>query len=154
MTNKLEQMTTGEHKQLGVDLFNRVWELMDKPHRTPEEEGEMLSAAHASYYHWMATKPPIVNLARGEWQLSRVYCVLNRPEPALYHAKRSLGYCVDNEIGDFDLAFGYEAVARALSLAGDASCLDYLELARKAAAEIKETEDRQIVLQDLQTIKC
>ena len=30
------------------------------------------------------------HLARGEWQISRVYTVLGRPEPALNHAHRVL----------------------------------------------------------------
>jgi hypothetical protein len=154
MTKKLDEMTCDEHKQLGIDLFNHAWELMEKPNRSSEEDTELLNTAHASYYHWIASKPPVVNLARGEWLVSRVYCVLNRSEPALYHAKRSLGYCVDNGIGDFDLAFGYEAVARALSLTSDPDCGKYLELAHKAASDVKESEDREIVLQDLETIKC
>ena len=37
----------------------------------------MIHAAHASRYHWsqVGTK---ANLARGEWQVSRVYTVLGR----------------------------------------------------------------------------
>ena len=55
------------------------------------------------------------NLARGEWQCSRVYAVLGRAEPALWHARR----CVElDEAGaegreDWDLAAAYEAMARA-----------------------------------------
>ena len=51
----------------------------------------MIHAAHAARYHWskVGTK---ANLARGEWQVSRVYTVLERPEPALYHAHRCLAY--------------------------------------------------------------
>lgn len=151
---KLDQMTAEDHKQLGIDLFNHTWTLMDSNDRTPEGNAELLNTAHASYYHWIASKPPVVNLARGEWLLSRVYCVLNRPEPALHHAKRSLDYCLANGIKDFDLAFGYEALARSYSLTSDPACSEFLELAKQAAAEINEPEDKQLVLQDLRTIKC
>jgi tetratricopeptide (TPR) repeat protein len=61
------------------------------------------------------------HLARGEWLISRVYAVLQRPEPALYHARRVLDLCQDNGIGDFDLAFAYEALARAHATAGGAA---------------------------------
>ena len=47
----------------------------------------MIHAAHASRYHWGEVGDD-VNLARGEWQCSRVYAVLGRGEPALWHARR------------------------------------------------------------------
>ena len=72
----------------------------------------MLDAPHASRFHW-GEVGTAVNLARGEWQVSHVYAVLNRAEPALYHARRCLAICEANAIGDFDLAYAYEAIARA-----------------------------------------
>lgn len=76
-------------RKLAADLFNTVWSLMEKANRTREEDDMMIHAAHASRYHW-AEVGTAVNLARGEWQISRVYCVLNRAESALFHAKRCL----------------------------------------------------------------
>jgi hypothetical protein len=71
----------------------------------------MLHMAHASRYHWEQVGTP-ANLARGEWLCSRVYAVLGRPEPALHHARRVVQICERNGIGDWDLAFSHEAVAR------------------------------------------
>ena len=69
---------------------------------------------------------------RGEWQVSRVYAVLNRPEPALWHARRCLDLCQQHGIGDFDLAFGYEAMGRAHAIAGQhEAAASYLQLARR-----------------------
>ena len=83
----------------------------------------------------------------------RVYAVLERPEPALYHARRVLDLCQDNGIGDFDLAFAYEALARAHAIAGDAALArDYTDQALAAAEDIADDEDRDIVLADLETI--
>ncbi len=64
-----------DHRQLGVDLFNHVWTLLDAPERTREQDDEMLHASHASRHHWAQVGGP-EHLARGEWQLSRVYVVL------------------------------------------------------------------------------
>ena len=33
------------------------------------------------------------NLARGEWQVSRVYVLLGRAETAIWHARRCLEHC-------------------------------------------------------------
>ena len=76
-------------RQLAKDLFNHTWTLLEKTDRTPAEDDEMIHSAHASRYHWgeVGVGEP-VNLARGEWQCSRVYAVLGRAEPALWHARR------------------------------------------------------------------
>ena len=73
------EMTDDEklHKQFAVDLFNATWDLLEKPARTKEEDDEMIHSAHASRYHWGKVGEP-VNLARGEWQVARVYTLLNR----------------------------------------------------------------------------
>ena len=76
-------------RQLAVDLFNHVWTLLDTDERTPEQDVEMIHAAHASRHHWGEVGTP-VNVARGEWQISRVYATLGRGEPALFHAQRCL----------------------------------------------------------------
>lgn len=140
------------HRQLGVDLFNYTWELIDKPARTPAEDDEMIHCAHASRHHWGQVGAP-VNFVRGEWQVSRVYAVLKRPEPARYHAQRCLELCLQHGITDFDLAFAYEALARAAALAGErTAALAYLEQARQAGAGITEDDDREIFNNDLATI--
>jgi hypothetical protein len=75
------------HRKMGVDLFNMVWDLMDK--------------------------------------------------------------------ADFDIAFAYEAVARANAVAGNAAdCQKYLDLAKKAGKDIKKEGDKQYFFDDLGTISC
>src|SRR5205085_2370588 len=109
-------MNAEEQRRLAASLFNHVWTLLERDSRTEEEDDEMIHAAHASRHHWGAVGAP-VNLARGEWQCSRVYAVLGRGEPALWHARRCLELCDRHSIGDFDLAFAYEALARAHAVA-------------------------------------
>jgi hypothetical protein len=140
------------HKKLGIDLFNYTWELLDKAQRTREEDDTMIHAAHASRFHW-GKAGTAVNLARGEWQISRVYAVLGRAEPSRFHGQRCLELCQENGIGDFDLAFAYEALARAASVAeNEAAKVKYLALAQEAAQHIAETDDRELVVHDLETI--
>ena len=140
------------HKKMGVDLFNLVWSLLDKKDRTKEEDDKMIHAAHASRFHWGEIGTAI-NFARGEWQISRVYSVLDQSQAAAYHGKRSLDICKENKIGDFDLAFAYEAMARAYAIGGDKSQNEkYTELAKKAAEQIKKKEDKDYFLSELKTI--
>lgn len=139
-------------RQVAAALFNRVWTLLETEARTEAEEAEMIHAAHASCYHWMMSGEP-VKRARGEWQCSRVYAVLGRPEPALFHARKVLDICQRDGIADFDLAFAYEALARATALAGDtAEARRWAELARAACEQVDQDDDRELVLSDLETL--
>ncbi len=140
------------HKKMAVDLFNRTWDLLDKPERTPEENDELVHAGHASRFHWGKVGKP-VNLARGEQQLSHIYAVLKRAEPAFFHGQRALEICQANGIADFDIAFAYEALARASAVAGNQPERDrYVELARAAADGIAKEDDRKYFLSQLETV--
>lgn len=141
------------HKQLAIELFNLTWDLMDKKDRNQDEIDRMINAAHASRYHWGIVGEP-VNFARGDWQISRVYSLVSRAEPCLYHAERCLKVTLENDLQDFDLAFAYEAMARACHLAGDAvETAKYYTLAQEAGAEIKEADDRTYFFGELETIE-
>lgn len=79
--------------------------------------------------------------------------MLGRPEPALFHARKVLEICKREGIADFDLAFAYEALARASASAGDTTeARRWAGLAREACEHVAEDDDRQIVLGDLETL--
>ena len=82
-----------------------------------------------------------------------MYAFLGKGESSLFHANYSLKLCLDHHIGDFDLAFGYEAVARAYMLLQDSEKLNaYLQLAKHAAEAIEKEEDKTYFLSELDTI--
>ncbi len=149
----MTEITPEIHRKLAASLFNRTWELIDLKERSSEETELMINAAHASLYHWLQVGEA-VNFARGEWQVSRVYSLCKRAEPALHHAENCLRICQEHHIGDFDLAFAYEALARACSVLGaPEKTQQYLDLAKEAAQNIKEKEDRQYLLSELASIE-
>jgi hypothetical protein len=139
-------------RQLGVDLFNEVWRLME----SREDDDRMLHAAHASAYHWSkAPECEPKNRARSEWMCSRVYAVLGRPEPAIHHAMRCLEITQEHadSMEDWDLPFAYEALARAYGVAGNAGeSRRFAELARESGESIADPEDRQHFAADLRTL--
>ena len=152
MTEEKKYTEQEWHKRAAITLFNLVWSLLDKKDRTKQEDDKMVHAVHASRFHWGEIGTP-VEFERGEWQISRVYSVLNRSQSALYHAERCLDICKEHNIGDFDIAFAYEAMARAHAVAGDKSdCEKYIKLAKEAGEQIKKKEDKDLFFGDLKTV--
>jgi hypothetical protein len=146
------KITPELHRSLGVSLFNEVWNLIDKKNRNSEDNELMINTAHASLFHWMQVGEP-VNFARGEWQVSRVYSICKRAEPALHHAENTLRICLQNGIGDFDLAFAYEALARAHAVENHVEKVaEYRTLGLAAAQSIEKKEDRDYFMAELSSI--
>ena len=144
------------HRRIGIALFNHTWTLLEKSDRSSAEIDEMIHAAHASRFHWeRAEGRRTVHLARGEWQCSRVYAVLGRGEPAVWHAKRCLSYveAAGNDIDVWDAAAAYEALSRAYAVAGDrAAATDWKAKAVVETASIADQDEREIIENDIATL--
>ena len=117
------ELDQASRRALAAGLFNHTWTLLETHPRTAAQDDEMIHAAHASRYHWGEVTDD-VHLARGEWQVARVYATLGRAEPALYHARRCVELAeADAAREDWDLAAAYEGMARACAVAGDRAAM-------------------------------
>jgi hypothetical protein len=138
-------------RALAVELYNTVWRLLEDT-TSAERRDEVVHCAHASAWHWSRVGTA-QNRAIGEWQLSRVYAVLSRPEPALHHAHRA--HDLAQQVGDVPwlLASAYEGLARAYAVAGDR---DQARLWRDRAVDVLDAvddeEDREIVRADIDSL--
>jgi hypothetical protein len=145
-------MNADEHRQLGIELYNRTWMLLERG----ADPDEIVDCAHASAHHWRhAAGATAANRARGHWICSHVYAVLGRADPALHHAGRCLALvqASPEEMDDFDLPSAYEALARAHTAAGEeAEARGYVELCRAEAAKIADAEDREHIESQLASI--
>jgi DNA-binding transcriptional MerR regulator len=148
-----EMVEVEERRQLAKDLFNETWSLLETPNRTPEQDLRMLHMAHASRFHW-GEVGAAENVSVGEWQVSRVYTVLDRIEPALFHAGRCMDVCRAEGFDDWKLAYAHEALARAHRLAGDeAAYREHLAAAEAILAGITDPEERELLEGDLATLR-
>lgn len=150
-----DKMTVDEfHKKIAISTNNGIWPILDKENPSKEELEEALHMAHTSLYHWSKIGQPI-NKARAEYMISRVNSALKWAEAAIYHAEQCLKITENTGIRDFDLAFSYEALARAYSVAGKKSeCKKHIDLSQKAINAIKGEEDRKICQSELDKVKC
>ncbi len=153
MAETAMKLSPDQHRQCAKALFNSVWTLLEQPDRTGDDDDLMVHRAHAMMLHWLQVGEH-VNFARGEWQLSRVYAVLGRFEPAVHHAERCRVICEDNGLGKFDKGFAYEALARAHAVGGNEREMEsFLDRARAAAREVDDEADRAVLLADLTTMR-
>jgi hypothetical protein len=147
-------MEAETERQLGIDLFNSTWTLIEKPDRSADDDDELVHRAHASAYHWRQVGTA-AQRARSEWLCSRVYAVLGRVEPAQHHARRSLEIVDAHpaEMEDWDLPAALEAVARAHWVAGDLDdARSYAQRGRELAAAIADEHDRVHIEADLREL--
>jgi hypothetical protein len=144
----LSAVDVDTHRALARELNRAVWDGLASD-RDPVADAGLADVAHASLHHWRVAGGPVEE-ARGEWLVSHVYAVLGRAEPALHHARRSYELCVAHGFGDFDLAYGYEGMARAHAVAGDLDeARTWHARATAAGAEVADEEDRTIFADDL-----
>jgi DNA-binding transcriptional MerR regulator len=139
-------------KSLASAWFNRVWELLEKGDRTVVDNEEMVNAAHASRFLWTSIGTA-KEWAIGDWQISRVYAVLDRAEPAVHHARRTLELAQRVPDEAWLTASAYEALSRAYHVAGDrAAATEWKAKAVAQLDQITDPDDREIVARDIATL--
>ena len=153
MSDKPNFDTVAVHRYFSAICFNKTWEFIDRPNRTPDEELVMLQTAMTSLWHWTQREDATPqNLSVGNWQVSRVYYLLGQADNARRYAEVSLKLAEGCE--PFYAAFAYEALARAEMVAGNkAKMQEYLEKAFALAEKVEDEEDKQVLMGDLRNIK-
>jgi len=147
-------MNQDQHKELGIAYFNKTWEYLDNPHRSEADNQTMLHYAHASRLHWELSGAPILNRIRGDWMLANVYGRLGMSEGAMRFAEQCLNDTLQEGIGDFDLVFAYETMARAHYAGGDQrDAKAYLKKAYDGLNQVSSQDDRHYCKTVLDALK-
>lgn len=141
------------HRFFSADCFNKAWALIEKSERTPEEDEEMVRLNQASLWHWSQREDCARrNMSIGYWQASRIHALLGWADEARRYGQLCLQY--SREEPPFFLAYAYEALARAEALAGNQALAEqYYGEALRLAEAVVDTEDRELLLADLNMIK-
>jgi hypothetical protein len=123
---------------------NRAWTLAEMLQRTPEEDEELLHAAHAAMFFWNILGTPS-HRAHAALLLAHAYALLNLPEPAARYLGRSLPFFLQNECAPSELAFAHAIAANVAAVEGNRErhARHYSE-AQTAAARIPAPEERRI----------
>lgn len=140
------------HRAVAVDCNNRAWALSVQA-RTPEQDLEMLTAAHASAFHWAHVGTEL-NRMRATMLLAEVHALLGHGPTALGLATAMRRYFLERtDTPDWELAFTHAIHAHAAHAAGDAGTHRAAHAeARRALDAIAGAEDRRIVAQTLDRV--
>jgi len=96
-----------DHRGLAAKMFNSTRTIMDLDTITSEQIDEMIHTAHASAYHWLQAGNLIIQ-ARGHWQISRAYRLLNNRELTQQYINQALSIPISEketrELLESDLA--------------------------------------------------
>ena len=140
------------HRHFSAACFNGVWELIDKPSRSPDEDRLMVSMCHASLYHWQQ-RPDCTSrsFSLGYWQLSRVYALLEQEDNARLYGRLCLDHSQNEE--PFYLGYAHEALARAEALGGNRGEAErHFAMARDLALQVANKDERDLLEADLTTV--
>ncbi len=141
------------HRYFAAHCYNEVWDLLDKPNRSAEEDRRMVALSQASIYHWL-NRPDCGDeqLSIGYWQVARVQAVLGNADEAQRWASVCLSF--SEKLLPFYHGYAYEALGRAALLKPDltqaAACLTQAE---ELAAQVAETEDHAVLEKDLAELR-
>lgn len=141
------------HRYFSAHCFNRTWELIDKPDRSPVDDEQMLLRAYASFWHW-TQRPDVTpqNLSVGYWLLSRVHALMGQGERARHFGELSLQQAANEP--PFYLGYAHEALARAAQVGHqDQEFQFHLGQAERCLLGVDDPDDRSLLENDLSSLR-
>ncbi|MGE5668156.1 MAG: hypothetical protein ACM338_08175 [Betaproteobacteria bacterium] len=142
--NPTDEETQRWFRHLGSQANNRAWVLAEQAARSPEEDAEMLDAAHASRYLWSKVGTER-NLALANLLLGHVHALLGAGPAAMRYAVDAFGYLTSHESQAWELAFAHAALANAAHAAGRNELhREHYAKAAEVANTMTSEEDRKI----------
>jgi len=141
-------------RRLASQANNRAWTLAEMLRRSPEEDEEMLQAAHAAMYFWKIIGEPS-NHAHAAQLLAHVYALLKLPGPAAQYLSKTLPYFAQPGRAPWELAFFHAVAANVASAQKNAGAYaKHYSEAKAAAAQITDPETREMFTATLRVISA
>lgn len=139
-------------KRLASQANNRAWALAEATGRTPEEDEEMLHAAHAARHLWKIVGN------EGHWAhaaqlLAHVYALLGLPKPAKHHLQQSQPFFLERDCAPWEKAFAHAVAANVAAASGEREAhARHYRQAVQVIASLEDEEDRSILNATLRVV--
>jgi hypothetical protein len=139
-------------RRLAAQANNRAWRLSEAPGRSPQEDDEMLQAAHAAMYLWTLVGTAR-NRAHAAQLVAHVYALLKSPEPAGHYLAQAEPFFLTQDCEPWERACAVAVKASVAAASGEseAHAINYREAERLIAA-LPDPEDREILDATLRVI--
>jgi hypothetical protein len=150
-TQNPEEQATWQ-RRLASQATNRAWHLSEAASRSPDEDEEMLQAAHAAMYFWKIVGNPN-NRAHAAQLLAHVYALLNLPNPAKYYFAQAMPTFFAPSAAPWEVAISHAIAANVAAASGDSDGhrKHYAE-AKRLIASLPDPEELSIVNATLQVV--
>lgn len=132
-------------RRLASQANNRAWALSEQPSRSPEEDEEMLQAAHAAMYFWNIVGSAN-NKAHAAQLVAHAYATLKLPGPAAHYLAKSQPVLMADAAAPWERALAHAVAANVAAAQGQATA--HAEHYRQAVAQVAalpDPEDRAIL---------
>ncbi len=138
-------------RRLAAQANNRAWRLSEA-RRSPQEDEEMLQAAHASMYFWKLVGTA-GNRAHAAQLVAHVYALLKLPNPAKHYLAQAEPFFLGPDCEPWERACAFAVKASVAAAAGEAEAhaSSYREAERLIAA-LPDPEDREILNATLRVV--
>jgi len=132
-------------RRLASQANNRAWDLTEALSRTPEENEEMLHAAHAAMHFWKIVGNA-KNHAHAALLLAHTYALLGLGDPAKYYLEKSNPVFFGEGAEPSERAIGHAVTANVAAATGDSKAhgAHYAEATRLIAA-LPDPKNREIL---------
>lgn len=139
-------------RRLAGQANNRAWALSEQPTRTPEEDEEMLQAAHTAMYLWKIVGNDN-NKAHAAQLLAHAYATLKLAHPASYYLAKSQPTFLAETAEPWERALAHAVAANVAAAKGeDALHREHFRLATEQVAALPDPEERAILAATLRVL--
>jgi hypothetical protein len=137
---------------MAVNRYNHCWTLLEKEHRTSDEDDELLESSFVQHYHWFLAGGPD-QFVMADWMVSRAAAATGHGDLALHYAQLAYDRAQTPSTPDWLLASVAEGVARAYATSGDAAQRDHwFAVAKELVDMIVDREDRELIDSQLSSV--
>lgn len=132
-------------RRLASQANNRAWALSEAVSRTPEEDEEMLQAAHAAMHFWKIVGTD-KNRAHAAQLVAHVYALLGLANPAAHFLAKAQPVFLSGDAEAWEVALAHAVAANVAAASKDtAAHRAHYDKAFELVAQLPDPEDRKIL---------
>jgi hypothetical protein len=137
--------TAAWQKRLAAQANNRAWTLAESGTRTPEQDEEMLQAAHAAMHFWKIVGTPS-HRAHAAQLLAHVYALLGLPRPARHYLQQSQPFFLEQDSAPWEQAFAHAVASNVAAATGDAAAqARHYAQAQQLIGALQDPQDQEML---------